>query len=457
MAGRWPKLLRDPVHNLIRFDDAPLDRLLLKLIDCSEFQRLRRIKQLGFSELVFPGAMHSRFAHSIGVMWNARQFLDHLACVKPGSVKEPHRSIVIIAALLHDIGHGPFSHAFEKVTGERHERRTVQIVQCEDTEVHRCLMSHRDIPDLAAEVSSVISDEVSLASQSGGVTCPVHLQQVVSSQFDADRTDYLLRDGLSVGAEYGQFDLAWLIQHVDVDSANERLVMQSKARHAVEEYVFARYHMYQAVYYHKTTRAAEVMFRLLFQRFSELLKIREVRDRTGVLPECPPELVRVVIGDATLADYLALDDHSISACLKAAARSDDKTLRYLARGLLNRSLFKCIDATDASSNADRIAEFKITAKREIERAGSELPVECEFALASDAPSDTPYRIYDPDDENPATQIHIRLDTGEIQELSKRSEIVNALKKRISLLRYYFPEEIRNEVESAANRQLREHL
>lgn len=458
MAGRWPKLLRDPVHNLIRFDDTALDRLLLKLIDCPEFQRLRRIKQLGFSELVFPGAVHSRFAHSIGVMWNTKRFLDRLAAASPGSADETHRSVVIVAALLHDLGHGPFSHAFEKITGERHEKRTAEIISVEDTEIHRCLAAYSDIPELAARVAALFSDESPAMSHTGENACPRHLQQVLSSQLDADRTDYLLRDGLCAGTEYGRFDLDWLMQHIIHDGARERLVLSSKARHAIEEYVFARYHMYQAVYFHKTTRAAEVMFKLLFRRFKTLLATCDDHARSGIVPECPTELLRVCEGNATLKDFLSLDDYGVSAFLKAATRCNDSTLCYLASGLLNRRLYKCVDATDASRDApDRPGKFLVAMDRVLGQLGSALPVERETAFESDTPSDTPYRIYDPDDENPTTQIHIQLEMSEIQELSKRSEIVSALKRRISLLRYYFPAEIRNEVQIVANEHLKERV
>ncbi len=116
MSGTWPKVIRDPVHNIIPFQDTPCDRLLLDLINTKEFQRLRRVKQLGASHLVFPGADHSRFAHSIGVMHTARKFLDCLVRTSPVELTEDLRTVVLSAALLHDTGHGPFSHAFENIT-----------------------------------------------------------------------------------------------------------------------------------------------------------------------------------------------------------------------------------------------------------------------------------------------------------------------------------------------------
>src|SRR6516165_6758808 len=128
MAGTWPKVIRDPVHELIPFEDTPCDRLLWDLINTREFQRLRRIKQLGVCELVFPGANHSRFAHSIGVMHIARSFLARVRRVWPGLLDDARETLVLAAALVHDVGHGPFSHSFESVTGDRHETRTVEII-----------------------------------------------------------------------------------------------------------------------------------------------------------------------------------------------------------------------------------------------------------------------------------------------------------------------------------------
>ena len=128
MAGTWPKVIRDPVHELDSVRGYPCDRLLWDLINTREFQRLRRIKQLGVCELVFPGANHSRFAHSIGVMHVARSFLARIRRVWPELLDEERETLVLAAALVHDVGHGPFSHSFESVTGDRHESRTLEII-----------------------------------------------------------------------------------------------------------------------------------------------------------------------------------------------------------------------------------------------------------------------------------------------------------------------------------------
>ena len=135
----WPRIIRDPVHNTITFEDNPEDRLLLELINTKEFQRLRRIKQLGTCELVFPGAVHTRFAHSIGVMHTAKRFLRRVNRIRTAKLTDEQWIVTSVACLLHDVGHGPFSHTFEKITGEDHESRTLEIILDPATEIHTVL------------------------------------------------------------------------------------------------------------------------------------------------------------------------------------------------------------------------------------------------------------------------------------------------------------------------------
>ena len=180
-------------------------------------------------------------------------FVERLGRVS--RVTEDHEQALMVAALLHDVGHGPHSHAFEKVARENHEKRTAEVITSRGTEVNRVLRDfHPDLPDRVASIFG----KIPLA----GWTLPRHLSQVISSQLDADRFDYLLRDSHYTGVDFGAFDNAWLLEHLCVDPTRG-LYVSSKARDAVEAYVYARHHMYHAVYFHKATRAAEVMLRLL--------------------------------------------------------------------------------------------------------------------------------------------------------------------------------------------------
>jgi uncharacterized protein YwgA len=227
MGRRWPKVIRDPVHNIIPFEDSPCDQLLLGLVNTREVQPLRRIKQLGMSEMVFPGANHSRFSHSVGVMYVARMMLERVDRLRSRKTTEDQRTAVLAAALLHDVGHGPFSHAFEKVSGEDHEARTLEIILDPDTEVSKRLRAHdKELPERLA----IFFDEDIDAGKRRKAAIPEFLTQIVSSQLDADRFDYLLRDSYATGAGYGRFDLDWLFLHLQLDGEQGAETVTEKYR-----------------------------------------------------------------------------------------------------------------------------------------------------------------------------------------------------------------------------------
>jgi uncharacterized protein len=243
---------------------------------------LRRIRQLGFSEFVFPGATHTRFAHCVGVFHVARRLL-RIVAERLGKTNDARARVALCASLLHDVGHGPFSHVFEGVLKgmgrqKRHEQWTAEIITG-DTEVRRVL--ELVDPELPGAVARLIKAKE-----------PVDLYaSVVSSQFDADRLDYLRRDRYMTGVRIGDFDLEWLLDCLEVGEAIidetseqaepprsgeplgkggptkvETFVLNRKAWEAAEGYLEARYQLYRTVYYHKTTRSAEVILRVLLAR-----------------------------------------------------------------------------------------------------------------------------------------------------------------------------------------------
>jgi hypothetical protein len=440
----WPKIIRDPVHNIIAFDETPRDKLLLDLINTKEFQRLRRIKQLGMSELVFPGANHSRFAHSIGVMNNARRFLNRISKVSSEQISDEHTTAVLVASLLHDVGHGPFSHTFEKITDEDHEARTLEIIRDKSTEINLRLKKHnRELPKM---LEAFFDEDMEENRRSAVI--PPHLAQVVSSQLDADRFDYLLRDSYATGTDYGQFDDRWLIEHLHLADDRKRFYLSHKCLIAAEAYVFARYHMYRTVYFHKTTRAAEVMLRLIFKRFKELLsKARTKSVKESIVADSPPAILAAFSGPSSLSNYLDLDDHAVTEFLRACRRCSDKILESLASGLIDRKLFKAVEA----SIADRgdVGKFTAAVSEELNR----LDLNQEYSFAEDTPADVPYETYDPDESKPATQIYVQNTLGEIKEISTQSDPVDQLRKRYSLLRYYFPDSVRKKVKKIAESTL----
>jgi HD superfamily phosphohydrolase len=441
MSGSWPKVLCDPVHKLIAFADNPCDRLLLDLINTPEMQRLRRIKQMGLTETVFPGATHSRFAHSLGVLHVARLFLEQFerACGRP--LPEEQRTFILCAALLHDVGHGPFSHVFELVTGQWHESFTRAIIHNDQTEVHRRLRAFdRSMPQRLAR----FFDEDDGEEQRAGV--PPYLTQVVSGQLDADRCDYLLRDSHATGTNYGLFDLPWLLAQLRPDPSGRRFYLTRKGLSAAETYLFARYHMYRTVYFHKTSRSAEVMLKLLFRRFKELIGNEDaVRDVN-------PGVIQAFTGQMSLTRYLEFDDHTITELFKACLRCNDPVLVRLADGLLNRRLYKALDVTAQATAQDwsRILGFDARVRERMTQCG----MDPRYCFAEDSASDTPYEPYQPDAEKPARQIYVENGAGQVVEISTLSDALVQLRKTYTVLRYYVPAEFRDELGRIAADTLR---
>ncbi|HEY9232454.1 MAG TPA: HD domain-containing protein, partial [Blastocatellia bacterium] len=237
---------RDPLHNIISLDESLADdRLIVALIDAAEFQRLRRIKQLGIALFTYQGAEHSRFTHSIGVMHLMTRALNLLGAHH--SITEAARIVGRAGALLHDLGHGPLSHVMEKVFRFHHEDWTCRIVQDESTEVNRLLRDYD--ARLPEELAALYKHNYS----------PAFVTQLVSSQLDCDRMDYLLRDSLMTGAKYGIYDLEWVLHALKIDEASDRVYVESKGLYAVEEYLQARYYMFRQVYFHRTLRSAEAV------------------------------------------------------------------------------------------------------------------------------------------------------------------------------------------------------
>ena len=232
------KVFKDPVHRYIYV----YDHLIWELINTKEFQRLRRIKQLGTSFLTFHGAEHTRFHHSLGVYEIARQLIDQFQQYPEWDDRD--RELLLAAALLHDVGHGPFSHAFEHVFSVRHEVWTERIILGE-TEVNRVL-SEMGV-GFAEEVASIINK-----------THPNRLiVNMLSSQLDVDRMDYLLRDAHFAGVSYGKFDLERMLRVLRPDE--DQVVVKQSGMHTIEEYIMRRDQMYWQVSLHPATRSSDLL------------------------------------------------------------------------------------------------------------------------------------------------------------------------------------------------------
>src|SRR5258706_5897031 len=320
------KIIRDPVHDVIVLrTDRPLEALLFRLLNAPQVQRLRRVRQLGIASLAYPGAEHSRYSHSLGVMETARKMINRLRSLV--SI-DPHKEAVcLVSALLHDLGHGPFSHVFERISGLKHEEITSQIIEDESGEVNRMLTDFDK--QMPAKVVAMLQSQ----------PARTFYNDILSSQLDADRFDYLLRDNLMTGSQYRGFDLSWLIMAITVDEHSDRLAVTAKGISAVGNYLQARYHMYRNVYFHTVVRRAEAIVKLALQRAGRLA----IQER---LTWPPREHVvhKSLLGQSlSPREFNDLDDISIMHCFKVWSDGDDATLASLCRGLLFRRLFKVID------------------------------------------------------------------------------------------------------------------
>ena len=349
--------VRDPLHNIIEFGDDDFESMLWNIIQTPEFQRLRRIKQLGFSEFVYPGATHTRFAHSLGVFHVARRLCKIIHGLQDNfNDSDERQQTVLAAALLHDVGHGPFSHAFEDVLKRMKFEHSHEIISgriIKDSSIGRILSDFRE--GFNEEVARVITPGYKDIYAA-----------VVSSQFDADRLDYILRDRMMTGTSLGMVDLEWLLSNLQIghleslnsDNADietiDTLVIGAKGIMAVESFVVNLFQMYPTVYFHKTTRGIEKLFTelmiLVFERICD--------DENGVsvnLPEQHP-LVSFVCSlkrkKNNLNAIVALDDTVIMGALSCLLYAHDEKINSLAKRLLNRQVFKCIDIIERFNTKD---------------------------------------------------------------------------------------------------------
>ena len=325
-------ILRDPVHGLISFTGR-VEGIVERLLDTRELQRLRRVRALGHASLAFPGAEHSRFAHAVGSAHVMKRYLDRVRALEaeiPAAdrIDDDTARIALAAALLHDLGHGPYSHAFEAVLpghGE-HEDWTSAVILHPDTEVHAVLTSID--PSAPQAVERLVRGHSPIR----------HLARAVSGTFDVDRCDYLLRDSHMTGVRYGLLDLDWLLEalrlHVVAgDTAATLAVDGEKGLTAVEGFFLGRLYMYRQVYLHKAVRAAEAVLRALFRRLIDL----------DPQPGTPPGLEQMLRGNqVSVPTYLSLDDQAVDGALRTYRYGPDTVLRDLADRLTARRLFKTL-------------------------------------------------------------------------------------------------------------------
>lgn len=328
MAGKT-RTYHDPLHGAITLNsDDPVEALLTGLIETSAFQRLRRIRQLGPASLTFHGAETSRFTHSLGVMAVARRAFDRLAGLH--EELRSHRATVLCAALLHDIGHGPFSHTAEEVFGSHHEHWTMAVV--EKMSDVRGLLDQFDL-GLWQSVTQVYR-------HTHPVPC---IWQLVSSQLDCDRIDYLMRDSYFTGASYGQLDLDRILLALNYDSLSQQLIVENKGLAAIEHYLVVRSFMHAQIYNHPKNLTATWILEQAFSRARELLA-------QGVLTadSTVTAWLQGPVDQLPLALYLAGDDIVFTYHLQRWQHHADPTLADFCRRYLDRKLLKTLEITYAT-------------------------------------------------------------------------------------------------------------
>lgn len=421
------KVFRDPIYNLISFNKKE-DEPIVKIINSPEFQRLRRIRQLGLSSYTFPTSTHDRFSHSLGVAFLVGEMFDNLKVPEKIKVLTPDgddveldkkqlRLLLKLAGLLHDIGHGPFSHAFEKITDVDHEEMSIRIISNENGNILPVLQS---IDDEILKKYSVdwIKDILN------GSFEPIWAKELISSQLDADRIDYLLRDAYMCGVNYASFDIKWLFQNIEIGeikTENNRkglLINAKKGIHAVEAFIVSRYHMYEQVYFHKTTRGFEVITQKIFERLKELI------DKNNSPNFLNKNIPNFIADNNNISAYLALDDFSLFTHFNHwAENSNDSILKLLSKSLIYRQPYKMFKEVENDELFNR-DEYK-----KISEVFDDLEKENYFYF-DDQYLNVAYKdnyLLGKKEAERAEHIWLKYSNGNLKEFSEVSPIISSLK------------------------------
>ncbi|NLR94526.1 HD domain-containing protein [Flammeovirga agarivorans] len=394
------KIINDPIYGFVSIDSE----LILELVNHPIFLRLTRIKQMGCSSVVYPGAQHTRFSHALGAMHLMKSAIESL--VRKGTeISKEEKEAAMIAILLHDVGHGPFSHALEHILLDVHHE-----------ELSLFLM-HR----LNDEMDGRLQMSIDMFT---GDYQRKFFHQMVSSQLDMDRLDYLQRDCFFSGVVEGSVGASRIIRMLDVH--NDDIVVLEKGIYSIDRFLNARRMMYWQVYLHRTGLAAELMLQSVIRRAKHLLG-------KGIDLVCDPNLKFFLTQSITKADfendssivehYLQLDDYNIWTALKSWQFGDDPVLRLLIDGLLNRKLF------NVDMSIEEIDEEKLKSVQEKLLSKGFEKEDLSFLCLKGSVSNAAYTT---DREN----IKVKMKGGAIIDISDASDLPNieALTKIVT--KYY---------------------
>jgi uncharacterized protein len=396
------KIFNDPVYGFVSISyDVVHD-----LIEHPWFQRLSRIKQLGLSHYVYPGALHTRFQHAMGAMHLMKLALESLR-EKGVEISEDEAIGVTIAVLLHDIGHGPYSHTLENtiVQGVHHEELSLLIMQ-----------------KLNEQFNLKLTTAIAIFND----TYPKKfLHQLVSSQLDMDRLDYLGRDSFFTGVSEGVISSERIIKMLRV--VNDQLIIEEKGIYSIEKFIVARRLMYWQVYLHKTVIAAEFILIKILVRAQELARSKKeifASPSLNYFLNNKIEWSDFVKKEEVLEHFVALDDYDIFGAIKVWAKHDDKILSTLCKSLVHRKLFK-IEISNQPFAADYIDGIKQKIKNSFHLSEPEM----DYFMIADTISNFAYN-------NKEERINILMKTGAVIDITDASDNFN-LKAQTTIVSKYF--------------------
>ena len=409
-------IFRDPIHGFIKVYDVEKD-----IINSPPFQRLRRIRQLGLTNLVYHGAEHTRFGHSIGVMDLASKILDSLWAKYTALLTEKlgwdekrfevAQNKLRLAALLHDIGHAPFSHAaeslFPEIAGKRENHETYGIKIVDQTDIGQIIDSHSK--DTGVSVSK--TDVLELMNKKTLGLENILLRNIFAGDLDADRMDYLLRDSLYTGVQYGKFDSDRLIEKIGLTTKKQDgslvIAIEESGLHAAEGLLLARYFMFTQVYFHQIRRIYDIHLRKVVQ---EALKER------FTCTEYPDDVKK----------YLELDDNVIFSFIQQKAR--DKSLEE-AIFIQDRKHYYLLKQTSERVEGPEFTDFNKLVEALITKYGEEFVIQ-------DVSTDAPYRY---DSKRGDDELLVILKNEEPRAISARSKLIDHLDEIFQLRVYVHPD------------------
>jgi len=416
MAHRWGEI-KDPVHGYVYITKTEKD-----IVDSFPMQRLHRLRQLAGAEYVYPGANHTRFEHSIGTMYLAQRLTENSNLSQYLSKEETQ--MIHLAALLHDVGHGPFSHVFEhlleKFLDKTHEEMTVWVIQ------------KSELSDILENAGYSANQIAKLATGSLRRKGKTFMDQVIQSAVDVDKLDFIVRDTYHTGAEYGNVDVFRLIHMLDV--VDENLAVNSGALSALESFILARIESFKSIYFHRVSRAAQIMLAMAMEK---------AKDELGLISFKTPE------------EYLSLNDYTVWTMLKLCEKS-----RKIMENLERRRLLKC--AYDQTFHVKDKTVSKLFSAEELrnemrDKIAQKANVNPQFVVI-DVPTlpSVPYHHSALLEPMEIPIFYKTIDGKTVsQRLSEISRIFEALRGFINVIRVYTEEKYRAKVSEAATKVLGE--